>query len=213
MTRHEFLGYVEQASGSVVTLALLALMAGCSQTDRPTAPEESPTFVPYASSHSAGHTRVSGGGEVTAQAFVTYVGHDGVNRNVPSINTTGNRVTFGFNASKDGSGHVKGQMQLRDHTLGLVIHSDVVGLSVPHPVHGTPVAATGLGASMNSSSQGVLLNGQPAPGWVFANSPLFDGGEDGGSIDTICFELFDAAGVRVLQWSATLSAGNVQIVQ
>lgn len=197
-----------------VTLSLtgLILVTGCSQPDRPVAPEGLPMAALAATSQSSAPSRVSGGGEATAAASVTYVGHDGVNRNVPSINAVGNRITFGFHAT-NANGQVRGQMQLVDHTLGLVIHSDVVSLSVPHSVHKAPVGSTGLSASMSSSTQGVMLNGRPAPGWTFANSPSFDGGEDQGSVDTICFELFNAAGVRVRQWSATLSAGNVEAVQ
>ncbi|MBI1967606.1 MAG: hypothetical protein HYS40_06425 [Gemmatimonadetes bacterium] len=198
-----------------VTLSVggLVLITSCSQPDRPIAPEWSALAAFAHTSQSAGPRRVSGGGEATAASQVTYVGHDDVNRNVPSINTIGNRITFGFSATKDGNGAVHGQMQLVDHTLGLVIHSDVVSLLVPHPVHEAPVGSTGHSASMSSSLQGVMLNGQPAPGWRFANTPLFDGGEDQGSVDTICFELFNAAGDRVRQWSATLSGGNVQVVQ
>lgn len=90
------------------------------------------TSIPHDSaSGQAGPVRVSGGGEATAAAFVQYVGHDNVLRNVPSINTIGNRITFGFNAKKDARGYVEGQMQLVDHTEGLIIHSDVANLSVP----------------------------------------------------------------------------------
>ena len=162
-----------------------------------------------------GPTRVAGGGEATAAAFVQYVGHDLVIRNVPSIATVGNRVTFGFNARKDSSGQVRGQMQLVDHTLGMIIHSDVASLSVPHPVHRNPVGSPpGVSASMSGSVGGVSVNGSPLPGWRFVNSPLFDGGEGAGGVgDTICFELFNAGGVKVQQWSAFLSSGNVQIKQ
>ena len=40
------------------------------------------------------------------------------------------------------------------------------------------------------------------------NSPSFDGGPH--AADTVCFELFDADGVKILQWSAYVSAGNVE---
>jgi hypothetical protein len=161
----------------------------------------------------AGRTRVGGGGDTTAAAFVQYVGHDGVIRNVPSINTIGNRVTFGFNATKDVNGYVEGQMQLVDHTEGLVIHSDVASLSVPHAVHNRPVGSAGVAFSMSSSVGGVMVNGELQAGWRFANSPGFDGGEGSqGTGDTICFELFDAAGVRIRQWSAFVASGNVQVV-
>jgi len=158
-------------------------------------------------------TRVSGGGEAVAVAFVEYEGHDGQIRQVISIGTIGNRITFGFNATMDVNGQVKGQRQLVDHNLGLIIHSDVIKLSVPHPVHNRPVGSTGLSASMSSSTEGVTVNGEPRLGWRFANSPLFNGGEGfNGAGDTICFELFNAENVRVFQWSAFLSSGNVQVV-
>jgi len=168
-----------------------------------------------------GPVRVSGGGEATAAAFVTYVRTGLPNLNVPSINTVGNRITFGFNATKRANGDVAGQMQLVDHTEGLVIHSDVVNLTVPHPVLINPVGSTGVSARINAgpgtpSDTGVVINGVPQPGWRLANSPLFDGGEGAnGTGDTICFELFSAAapgGPPVRQWSAFLSSGNVQIV-
>jgi hypothetical protein len=160
-----------------------------------------------------GPTRVSGGREATAAAFVEYIGHDGVIAQVPSINTIGNRITFGFNAKKYKDGTVGGQLQLVDHTEGLVIHSDVVTLLVPNPVFAGPVGSTGLTATMGGSIGGVTVNGEPLPGWSFVNSPLFDGGEGAaGTGDTICFELIDPSGVRVRQWSAFLSSGNVQVV-
>lgn len=161
----------------------------------------------------AGPTRVGGGGDTTAAAFVQYVGHDGVIRNVPSINTIGNRITFGFNATESVNGYVEGQMQLVDHAEGLVIHSDVASLSVPHGVHNRPVGSTGVTFSMSSSVGGVMVNGQLQAGWRFVNSPGFDGGEGSqGSGDTICFELFDAARNRIRQWSAFVASGNVQVV-
>lgn len=58
-----------------------------------------------------------------------------------------------------------------------------------------------------------MVNGQLQPGWRFANSPGFDGGEgSNGTGDTVCFELFNAAGVRIRQWSAFLTSGNVQVM-
>ena len=168
------------------------------------------------SGHAIGNQRpirVVGGGESTTAAFVEYVGHDGEIRPVPSIGgTIGNRITFGFNATESRGGRIEGQMQLVDHVMGMVVNSDVVELSVPHPVHGNPVGTMGLSASMKSSTESVTVNGEPRPGWKFVNSPLFDGGEGAnGTGDTICFELFDEAGVKILQWSAFLSSGNVRI--
>lgn len=167
----------------------------------------------HTASGQAGPVRVSGGGEATAAAFVQYVGHDNVVRNVPSINTIGNRITFGFNAKKDGHGYVEGQMQLVDHTEGSIIHSDVASLSVPHGTHNRPVGSAGITFSMSSSIGEVMVNGQLQPGWRFVNSPGFDGGEgSNGTGDTVCFELFNAAGVRIRQWSAFLTSGNVQVM-
>jgi hypothetical protein len=34
------------------------------------------------------------------------------------------------------------------------------------------------------------MHGEPMPGWRFANSPGFDGGEDDRARDTVCFEPF-----------------------
>ena len=65
--------------------------------------------------------------------------------------------------------------------------------------------------TMKSSIGGVKVNGEPMPGWRFVNSPTFDGGEGKGTQDTVCFELFNAAGVKVLQWSAITGGGNVQV--
>jgi hypothetical protein len=163
-----------------------------------------------------------------------YLGHDGVVRSVPSFTRApfdgevivGNRITFGFNATKDADGTVRGQTQLVDHDIGISIHSDVFSLSVPHGVHAVLNGAAGITASMRSTDGGVMVNGQPMPGWRLVNSPLFDGGEGkSADPDTLCFELFrpklpgepqppgDPPGlVRVLQWSAIVSAGNIQIV-
>lgn len=113
-----------------------------------------------------GEARVSGGGEATAEEFVEYVEHPhiGGTRQVPSIGTVGNRFTFGFHAKKDSDGSVKGQMQLRDHATGMVIHSDVVTLSVPHSSDSHPVGAPGgLTCTMRSSTESVRINGKPAP--------------------------------------------------
>lgn len=104
--------------------------------------------------------RAGGGGEATAAAFVQYVGHDGVVRNVVSINTIGHRITFGFNATKTPNGYVEGQMQLVDHTEGLIVHSDVASLTVPHGTHNRPAGSAGTSFSMSSSVGGVMVNGQ-----------------------------------------------------
>lgn len=184
-------------------------------------------------------TRVSGGGEATAGS-VTYtviapgpcgdagVVHSGTGPGSgASLSSTGHRITFGFNATKSGS-VVRGQMQLVDHDEGLVIHSDVASVTVPHLSCAAPILAPvlstgGVAAKISGSVGGavVTFNGVPLTptsplGWTLANSPAYDGGEGGGSTDTVCFELFDGAPgptTKFRQWSAVLSAGNVQVVQ
>jgi len=160
-----------------------------------------------------GPMRVSGGGEAVAAEFVTYHMLAGGTVDVPSIGTIGNRFTFGFNGTKDSNGNVQGQMQLVDHDLGLTIHSDVADIDT-HPNQGAPVGTgdpPGVSFRMSSSTESVIVNGESRPGWQIRNSPTFDGGEPGADKDTVCFELFNAAGDRILQWSAFLSSGNVQI--
>ena len=103
-------------------------------------------------------------------------------------------------------------MRFVDHTLGLAIRSDVEILDVPHSVHKAPVGLTGLSGSMKSSTEKVIVNGEHRPGWKFVNSPFFDSHNKHKSYeDTICFELFNQDGVKVWQWSAFLSSGNVRI--
>ncbi len=200
-----------------------ALFLGCSD-DTPVNPQVEATTeveaVQAAPAAAKSPTRVSGGGRAVAAPFVTYVQSNGnLPVNVPSLNTIGNRFSFSFHARVDRNGNVRGRMQLRDRNLGMTIRSDVAELSVPHPNHQAPIDANGnvgqgLSASMKSSTNSVKVNGVLQPGWKFVNSPLFDGGEGKqGTGDTICFELFDAGGVKLLQWSAFLSVGNVQVVQ
>lgn len=188
------------------------LLGGCG--DGPTTGPDSAAPEAPMLSKGATTTLVKGGGKATAAPFVTYVGFDQVERDVPSINAVGNRITFGFSAKQSTNGYVEGQMQLVDHDLGIVIHSDVTFLFVPHPVHSRPVGSTGVSFLMSSSVGGVMVNGEQRPGWRFANTPGFDGGEGRtkGTGDTICFELFNAEGERVLRWSAFLTSGNVQVM-
>jgi hypothetical protein len=154
-------------------------------------------------------TAASGFGVATAAPFLSYVGHDGVVRQVFSFNTIGNRISFSFHARKAEDGTIVGEMQLVDHTLGLVVHSDVAELDV-HRMHNRPVGAAGFTAArMRGSTENVVVNGEPRPGWRLVNSPVFDGGDVTG--DTIRFELFNAEDVLLFQWSAFLSNGNVQI--
>jgi hypothetical protein len=130
-------------------------------------------------------------------------------RQVFSFNTIGNRISFSFNARKAEDGKVEGEMQLVDHTLGLVVHSEVAELDV-HRMHNRPVGSTGsTAARMRGSTESVVVDGEARPGWRFVNSPVFDGGNETG--DTIRFELFNAEDVLLFQWSAFLSTGNVQI--
>jgi hypothetical protein len=110
-------------------------------------------------------------------------------------------------------------MQLVDHTLGLVIHSDVAELT-PHLGCGDPVGSTGGVTFVLRSPVGgavVLLNGVPQAatsplGWRVVNSPGYDGGGGVGAKDTVCYELFDGT-TKIRQWSAFLSSGNVRIVR
>lgn len=62
---------------------------------------------------------------------------------------------------------------------------------------------------MVSSTDSVIIDGVAQPGWKFVNSPTWDGGPHGA--DTVCFEVFDADGVKILQWSSFVNAGNVEI--
>ncbi|HET8563922.1 MAG TPA: hypothetical protein VFM35_08640 [Candidatus Binatia bacterium] len=154
-------------------------------------------------------TAIAGFGAATAAPFISYVGHDGAVRQVFSVNTIGNLISFSFNARKAEDGTVEGEMQLVDHTLGLVVHSDVAEFDV-NRMHNRPVGSTGSPAArMRSSTESVVVDGEPRPGWRFVNSPVFDGGNR--TADTIRFELFSAENVLLFQWSAFLSSGNVKI--
>jgi len=158
-----------------------------------------------------GPTAAAGFGAATAAPFISYVGHDGMVRQVSSFDAIGNRITFSFNALKAEDGQVEGEMQLVDHTLGIVVHSNVAELDV-HRMHNRPVGSTGsTAARMRSSTESVVVDGEPRPGWRFVNSPLFDGGNQ--TADTVRFELFNEHDVLLHQWSAFLSSGNVQIIQ
>jgi hypothetical protein len=154
-------------------------------------------------------TAAAGFGTATAAPFISYVGHDGVVRQVLSFNTIGNHISFSFNARQAEGGKVEGEMQLVDHTLGLVVHGDVAEFDV-HRMHNRPVGSMGSSAArMRGSTESVMVDGEPRSGWRFVNSPVFDGGNETG--DTVRFELFNAEDVLLFQWSAFLSSGNVQI--
>ena len=169
-------------------------------------------------------TRVSGGGEAIAgtvtypttlpvPTFPFFPITSGTGAVGDAVNdSTGHRITFGFNAKKMKDGSVQGQMEIIDHTRGLSVSSDVAVLVVPLPVLLAPLPFSGPTALMESSTNQTIVDGVLQPGWKLRNVPLFDGGEGSGSADTVCFELFDASGVKLYQWSAFLSSGNVQIV-
>ena len=163
------------------------------------------TFTPALAGD--GRLFASGAGQGTSADFVTYLGTDGDLRNVGSINTTDNQFSFGFTATKHPQRGVEGQMQLTDHATGMSINSDVEILET-HDVHGPPVGELGPSVRMKSSTDSVEVNGVLMDGWEFVNSPSFDGGPH--AADTVCFELFNADGVKILQWSAYVSAGNVE---
>ena len=166
-------------------------------------------------------TRVSGGGQGIA-GTVTYTLTAGGTLDVTSgtgagsgaaFDSTGNRITFGFNAKIMKDGTVRGQMQIVDETRGLTISSDVAVLIVPHPASPGPVGATGTTFFMQSSTNRTIVDGVLKPGWFVKNSPAFDGGEGAtADTDTVCFELFNAGGIKQFQWSVPLSSGNVQVV-
>ena len=158
--------------------------------------------------HGGGRLRASGAGQGTAAQYVTYVGVDGALRNVGSIDTIGHRFSFGFTAERNGDGVVEGQMQLTDHDMGMSINSDVALLEV-HTTHAAPHGERGFSLKMVSSTDSVVIDGEPQPDWKLVNSPTFDGGPH--AADTVCFELFNADDIKILQWSAFVSAGNVQI--
>ena len=149
----------------------------------------------------------SGAGQGTAAQFITYVGLDGELRNVGSIGTIGNPFSFGFTATRDKHGNIEGQMEFTDNVLGMSINSDVEVLEV-HTTHASPHGDKGLSFKMTSSTESVVINGEEKPNWKFVNSPTFDGGPH--AADTVCFEIFNAEGVKILQWSAFVSAGNVE---
>lgn len=152
-----------------------------------------------------------GFGEATAAPFIAYLGHDGITRRVPSVAAVGNRITFSFIARKRENGQVMGDMQLVDHTLGQVISSDVTELD-PHPTHARPVGSSGSSTAqrIRSSTRRTVVDGQLRDGWRFIISPIFDGNDR--TADTVCFELFNAEGVLVRQWSAIVSSGKVRIL-
>ncbi len=198
------------------TLLSAAAVLGCNSDSRHEALAPlSPSFDALTgSSGQAGTIRVIGGGESTAIPFVTWIGHDENLRNIPSIGVVGDRFTFGFTASKDPNGTVRGQLQLVDHTLGMVIHGDVVTL-VDHPIHERPVGSSPgrpNGKRLRGSTGGVVMNGQPLAGWRLDNSPVYDGGSQAsGTGDVVCFELFNASGVLVKEWIGFVTSGEVRI--
>ncbi len=122
--------------------------------------------------------------------------------------TVGNRISVAFGATKDAEGNVQGQMFLRDHDLNLTITSDVATLK-SHPKYRDPVGVKAHGLNyavrMISSTTSVVVNGKAQPGWVFRNSPTFDGEKD-----VVCPELLNADGKKVYQWIGFLSSGDVK---
>jgi len=165
-----------------------------------------------------GPKEVQGFGESKAEPFITFNEVKGGTKKVKSLgkkslgaigDTVGNRFTFAFGGTKDAKGNVQGQMFLRDHDLNLTISSDVVEI-IPHPKHRAPVGIKAHGLSysvrMISSTTSVVVNGKAQPGWVFRNSPTFDG-EKG----VVCPELWNADGKKVYQWIRFVPSHNVTI--
>ena len=88
-----------------------------------------------------------------------------------------------------------------------LISSDVVQM-IPHPKHRAPVGIKAHGLNyavrMISSTNSVVVNGKAQPGWVFRNSPTFDGEKD-----VVCPELWNPDGKKVYQWIGFVSSGDV----
>lgn len=207
-------------------MAALATLLACD----PGSVSSPPDGLTVSQSRSSGGTiRVTGGGEATAAPSVTFIGDDGVLRDIRSFCRSGapiscppgglvnDRFTFGFTAIQHKDGTVSGQLQMVDHTLGMVLHSDVAVL-VDHPVNNRPVGSEPgrpHAKRLQSSVGGVLLNGEPLAGWRLDNSPVHDGLlEAGGTADVVCFELWDLNGPTpslVMEWIGFVSKGEVRI--
>ena len=186
-------------------------------TAEPTStPTAEPTSTPAPESSQFSPQAIFGSGEATAAPYMTYIRHAGGISFIRSFgdppfeDTVENRFTFAFHVTVDENGDIQGSMQIVDLDQSLATESDVETLR-PHAVRSPPAGFEGVSYDMRSSIDSVIVNGEPKPGWRVRNSPVFDGG-DGNASDTVCFELFDETDTKLIQWSAFLSGGNVQVV-
>lgn len=164
--------------------------------------------------------KVFGSGEAVAAPYVTYDFLEEGTRNIGSDltadggqDTTGHAFTYAVNAIADEDGNAEGLMRIFDRELDVMIEATVISVDL-HPTTGAPTGFRGRSVRMiGETTAPVVVGGIRFPaGTKVANSPTFDSGRNQThSGDTICFELFDTEGVKIYQWSAFVSGGNVQI--
>ena len=172
--------------------------------------------------------QIYGSGEATAAPWVTYDNLAGGTKDVESDltpkggeDTTGNHITFAFNVVKDAEGNVEGKMVWRDTDLNVVVEGKPVSVE-PHPARGAPTGFSGIPYKIvGVTTKEVTIGKTTFPvGSTIRNSPVFDGGTGGHSGDTVCFEIFlketivgVEKDVKVYQWSAYVSGGNVEVIR
>ncbi len=172
--------------------------------------------------------QIYGSGEATAAPWVTYDNLSGGIRDVGSNltsrggeDTTGNHFTFAFNVVKDAEGNVEGKLTWRDTDLNVVVEGEPVSVE-PHPGRGAPTGFSGIPYQIiGVTTKEVTIGKTTFPvGSTIRNSPVFDGGTGGHSGDTVCFEIFlketivgVEKDVKVYQWSAYVSGGNVEVIR
>ena len=92
----------------------------------------------------------------------------------------------------------------------------------PHPSRGAPTGFSGIPYKIvGVTTKEVTIGKTTFPaGSTIRNSPAFDGGTGGHSGDTVCFEIFlketilgVERDVKVYQWSAYVSGGNVEVIR
>ncbi len=172
--------------------------------------------------------QIYGSGEATAAPWVTYDNLAGGVKIVESDltpkggeDTTGNHFTFAFNVVKDADGNVEGKLTGRDTALNVVVEGEPVSAE-PHPLRGAPTGFSGIPYKIvGVTTKEVTIGKTTFPvGSTIRNSPAFDGGTGGHSGDTVCFEIFlketilgVERDIKIYQWSAYVSGGNVEVVR
>jgi hypothetical protein len=172
--------------------------------------------------------QIYGSGEATAAPWVTYDTLAGGVKDVGSNltkkggeDTTGNRFTFAFNVVKDAEGKVEGKIIWRDLDLDVVVEGKPVSVK-PHPSRAAPTGFSGIIYQIiGVTTKEVTIGKTTFPvGSTIRNSPVFDGGTGGHSGNTVCFEIFlketivgVEKDVKVYQWSAYVSGGNVEVIR